>query len=60
MNEMRRSKRTLTPKQREELLRVLKSRFEKNMNRHKAFNGRKYKRSWKRIQTKYRPSLKWK
>src|SRR5437870_12476070 len=30
------NKRELAPKQREELLRVLKARFEKNMNRHKG------------------------
>lgn len=31
------SKRTLSSKQEEELLKVLKERFEKNMNRHKGF-----------------------
>src|SRR5712675_1141897 len=33
---MNRMKKELLPKQREELLRVLKARFEKNMNRHKG------------------------
>jgi hypothetical protein len=35
----------LSPEQREELLRVLKTRFEKNMNRHKGFE-------WAKVQTK--------
>ena len=36
MNNINSNKRELAPKQREELLRVLKARFEKNMNRHKG------------------------
>jgi len=36
---------TLSPKQREELLKTLKARFEKNMNRHKGLN-------WEKIQAK--------
>src|SRR5216117_1835538 len=36
MNNINNNKRELAPKQREELLRVLKARFEKNMNRHKG------------------------
>ena len=36
MNKINSNKRELAPKQREELLRVLKARFEKNMNRHKG------------------------
>src|SRR3954454_19107287 len=39
------SKRELSPEQREELLRVLKARFEKNMNRHKGLE-------WAKIQAK--------
>lgn len=39
------SKKELSPKQREELLGVLKARFEKNMNRHKGLE-------WSKIQTK--------
>src|SRR5712692_9064707 len=35
----------LSPEQREELLRALKARFEKNMNRHKGFE-------WAKVQTK--------
>jgi len=34
---LKRNKKELSPKQREELLRALKVRFEKNMNRHKGF-----------------------
>lgn len=34
-------KKELSPKQLEELLNTLKSRFEKNMNRHKGFEGTK-------------------
>jgi hypothetical protein len=37
----------LAPEQREELLRVLKARFEKNMNRHKGFE-------WEKVQDKLR------
>jgi hypothetical protein len=33
---MKSNKRQLSPEQREELLRILKTRFEKNMNRHKG------------------------
>ena len=36
MDNINSNKRQLAPKQREELLRVLKVRFEKNMNRHKG------------------------
>jgi len=36
---------TLSPKQREELLKTLKARFEKNMHRHKGLN-------WEKIQAK--------
>jgi hypothetical protein len=36
MNSLNRSKNELAPEQRDELLRVLKARFEKNMNRHKG------------------------
>lgn len=34
---MKNEKRELSPQQQEELLRVLKDRFEKNMNRHIGF-----------------------
>src|SRR6478736_1464655 len=39
------NKRELSPKLREELLRVLKTRFEKNMNRHKGLE-------WAKVQAK--------
>jgi hypothetical protein len=39
------NKKELSPKQREELLSVLKSRFEKNMNRHKGIE-------WAKVQAK--------
>ena len=39
------TKKQLSPKQREELLRALKARFEKNMNRHKGLE-------WAKIQAK--------
>jgi len=40
-----RNKRELPPKQREDLLRTLKTRFEKNMNRHKGLE-------WAKVQAK--------
>src|SRR6266853_5308564 len=36
MNNTKSNKKELSPKEREELLRALKARFEKNMNRHKG------------------------
>jgi hypothetical protein len=36
MNNINRDQKELSPKQREELLRALKARFEKNMNRHRG------------------------
>jgi len=42
---MKSEKRDLSPEQREELLRTLKGRFEKNINRHKAFE-------WATVQVK--------
>jgi hypothetical protein len=42
---MNRNKKELSPKQREELLRALKDRFEKNMNRHKGLE-------WAKVQAK--------
>src|SRR6266849_8905645 len=38
---MNRMKKELAPKQREELLKALKARFEKNMNRHKGLEWAK-------------------
>ena len=45
---MKSKKRELSPEQREELLRTLKARFEKNMNRHKGLE-------WTRVQEKLEP-----
>jgi hypothetical protein len=42
---MAKSKKELSPKQREELLKTLKTRFEKNMNRHKGLD-------WAKLQEK--------
>ena len=42
---MKNEKRKLSPEQREELLRTLKARFEKNMNRHKGLE-------WAKVQAK--------
>ena len=39
------NKKELSPEQREELLRALKTRFEKNMQRHESFE-------WARVQAK--------
>jgi hypothetical protein len=51
---------TLSKKQREEILRALKARFEKNMNPIKVWNGLKYKRSWKLVPKNCGRSMKWK
>ena len=45
MNNINSNKKELSPEQREELLRALKARFEKNMNRHKGLE-------WAKVQTK--------
>jgi hypothetical protein len=45
MNNMKSDKKELSPKQRDELLKVLKARFEKNMGRHK-------KLEWTKVQAK--------
>jgi hypothetical protein len=45
MNNITRNKTELSPKQREGLLRALKTRFEKNMNRHQGFE-------WAKVQAK--------
>src|ERR1043166_10280078 len=41
--DMKSDKKELSPKQREELLSVLRTRFEKNMNRHQGFEWAKVK-----------------
>ena len=43
MSNIKSQKRELSPAQREELLRALKARFEKNMNRHKGLDWAKVK-----------------
>jgi Protein of unknown function (DUF4256) len=45
MNNINSNKKELSPEQREELLRALKARFEKNMNRHKGLE-------WAKVQTR--------
>jgi len=45
MNKINSNKKELAPKQREELLRTLKARFEKNMNHHKGLE-------WAKVQAK--------
>ena len=45
MNNINSNKKELSPEQREELLRALKARFEKNMNRHKGLE-------WTKVQAK--------
>ena len=45
MKNITRNKKELSPKQREELLRALKARFEKNMNRHNGLE-------WAKVQAK--------
>src|SRR6266446_4836322 len=45
MKKLNSNKKKLSPKQREELLRALKARFEKTMNRHKGLE-------WAKVQTK--------
>ena len=45
MNNINSNKKKLSPKQREELLRALKARFEKNANRHKGLE-------WAKVQAK--------
>ncbi|MFX0006458.1 MAG: DUF4256 domain-containing protein [Promethearchaeota archaeon] len=42
---MRKDKKELSPEQREELIRILKTRFEKNMNRHKSLE-------WDKVQVR--------
>src|SRR6185369_77245 len=45
-NHMNNNERTLSPKQRDELFKTLRARFEKNMNRHKGLD-------WGKIQAKF-------
>jgi len=50
MNNTNSNKKELSPEQREELLRTLKARFEKNINRHKGLE-------WAKVQTKLDPPV---
>jgi hypothetical protein len=51
MNNFNSNKQELSPEQREELLRALKARFEKNMNRHKGLE-------WAKVQAKLEANTK--
>ena len=50
MNNINSNKKELSPEQREELLRALKARFEKNMNRHKGLE-------WANVQAKLEANI---
>src|SRR5262245_60733599 len=50
MNNITSNKKQLSPQQREELLRALKARFEKNMNRHKGVE-------WAKVQAKLEANI---
>ena len=50
MNNMKSNKKELSPKQREELLKALKARFEKNMNRHRGLE-------WAKLQAKLEANI---
>jgi hypothetical protein len=50
MNNINSNKKELSPEQREELLRALKARFEKNMNRHKGLE-------WAKVQAKLEANI---
>jgi predicted nucleic acid-binding protein len=50
MNNINSNKKELSPEQREELLRALKARFEKNMNRHKGLE-------WAKVQAKLEAAM---
>src|SRR5437667_7750134 len=51
MNNINSNKKELSPEQREELLRALKARFEKNMNRHKNLE-------WAKVQARLEANTK--
>ena len=52
MDNIKSNKKELSPKQREELFRALKARFEKNMNRHKGLE-------WAKVQAKLEAKKLW-
>ena len=54
------SKKKLSPEQREELLKALKARFEKNMNRHKGLEWAKVQAKLEAILKNCGHSMKWK
>src|SRR2546430_17188839 len=54
------NKKNLSPEQREELLRALKSRFEKNMNRHKGLEWAQVQAKLEANAEKLWSSMKWK
>jgi hypothetical protein len=51
MNKTNGNRKELTPKQREELLNILKSRFEKNMDRHKGLK-------WAEVEARLKTNIK--
>ncbi|NWG10815.1 DUF4256 domain-containing protein, partial [Candidatus Bathyarchaeota archaeon] len=52
-------KKELPPEQRDELLRALKARFEKNMNRHKGLEWAKVQAKLEAISDSYRDEKLW-
>jgi hypothetical protein len=54
------TKKKLSPEQRDELLKTLKTRFEKNMNRHKSLDWTVCRQNSRRILKNYGRSMKWK
>ena len=60
MSKINSIKNKLSPGQREELLRALKARFEKNMNRHKGLEWAKVQAKLEANTEKLGHSMKWK
>ena len=61
MNKIKNSKKQLPSGEREELLKALEARFQKNMNRHKGLEmGQRLKQSWKLIPKNCGHSMRWK
>ncbi len=59
MNNIKSNKKKLSPAQREELLKALKARFEKNMNRHKGLEWAKVQAKLKANPDRYRDEKLW-
>ena len=57
---MSNTKKEMSAEQSKDILNMLKTRFEKNMQRHKGLEWAKYKRDLKQTQKNYRRSMKWK